>query len=466
MAKESAKEIPQEELDRQEEFVCLVKEHFEGKKCFVHSYGCQQNVADSERIKGRLEEMGGVFTDEVNEADFILYNTCAVRENAEDRAFGNVGALKHCKERNRDVIIALCGCMTQQERVVERIKKSYPYVDLVFGTHSAYKLPELLYRVIKGKTRVYEHTEDERDIAEGTPIHRDGEVKAWLPIMYGCDNFCSYCIVPYVRGRERSRRSENIINEAKEIAARGYKEIMLLGQNVNSYGKGIEGELNFAGLLREIDKIEGDFRIRFMTSHPKDCTKELIDTIASSRKICRHIHLPVQSGSDGILKRMNRKYDSAAYCELIDYARRVMPDVTFTSDIIVGFPGEEKEDFEKTVELIKRVRFNALYTFIYSKREGSAAAKYDDYVSDEEKGEWFRRLLEVQEGIGVSLREEFLGRTVRVLIDSKGKNEGYVSGRDEYNNIVVIKAPESMIGEFADVKLTKALNWAIEGEIV
>ena len=465
VTEKTAKEISDEEISIQKQFADRVRKRFEGRKCYVRSFGCQQNVSDGEKIKGMLLGMGGKITEDASEADFIIYNTCAVRENAEDRAFGNIGALKHFKEQNPDLIIAICGCMTQQERIAEKIRKSYTYVDIVFGTHSLHKLPELLYKKIYEQNRVFDQSEDDRDIVEGLPIERDGKFKAWLPIMYGCDNFCSYCIVPYVRGRERSRKSENIIAEAREIVSAGYKEIMLLGQNVNSYGKNIEGEKNFSALLKAIDGIEGDFRIRFMTSHPKDCTKELIDTIAESEKICHHIHLPVQSGSNEILRRMNRKYTAESYCELIEYAKKKMPDVTFTSDIIVGFPGETEEDFEKTEELVKKVRFSALYTFIFSKREGTAAAEYEDTETDENKGRRFRRLLELQEKIGTELREKYIGSVARVLIDSKGKNEGYVTGRDEYNNIIVVPGGEEKIGEMLNVRITKALNWALEGEI-
>lgn len=316
------------------------------RKCLVHSYGCQQNVSDGEKIKGMMLQMGYELTDGLEDADAVIYNTCAVRENAEDRVLGNVGALKHYKRRNPSMVIGLCGCMTQQQSVVDKLKKSYPHVDLVFGTYLLYALPEMLYNVLSTGGRIFDLSEGAGLIAEDLPVHRDGAVRAWLPIMYGCDNFCTYCIVPHVRGRERSRRPEAILAEARQLVQEGYKEITLLGQNVNSYGKGLEGKLdepvNFSALLRMLNQIPGEFRIRFMTSHPKDCTHELIDTIAQCEKVCNYIHLPVQSGSNRILQEMNRRYTVEDYRELIAYARRTIPGVTFSSEIMVGFPGESR----------------------------------------------------------------------------------------------------------------------------
>ena len=460
---------PPEKLREQERYTELVRELtsqlYGGgiPKFYVHSYGCQLNVSDGEKLKGMLKEMGYGETDSLDEADIIIYNTCAVRENAEDRAFGNLGALKAYKRRKPSLIIAMCGCMTQQEQVAERIKKVFTFVDIVFGTHASYRLPEMVYTRLSGGARVFDLTADDCDIAEGVPVSRDSSYKAWLPVMYGCDNFCSYCIVPYVRGRERSREPDAVVAEAKDLVSRGYKEIMLLGQNVNSYGAGLEEKVNFSELLRRIDAIDGDYRIRFMTSHPKDCTHELIDTIAASRHICRHIHLPVQCGSNRILKLMNRRYTVEQYVELIDYARSVMPDVTLSSDIIVGFPGESYEDFCGTLELLRRVRFNALYTFIYSKREGTVAAKMDDPVPYEEKSRWFTELLGVQQQIADEYFRAMVGREVRVLPEEPGKADGTITGRDDGNTIVNITAPESMIGSFVRVKIDKAYNWAVGG---
>ncbi len=462
-------QTPPEKLREQERYAELVRElsaQLYGQsvpKFYVHSYGCQLNVSDGEKLKGMLKGMGYSETDSLDEADVVIYNTCAVRENAEDRAFGNLGALKAYKRRKPSLIIGMCGCMTQQERVAERIKRVFPFVDIVFGTHASYRLPEMLYTRLSGGARVFETGADDHDIAEGVPVSRDSSYKAWLPVMYGCDNFCSYCIVPYVRGRERSRDPEAVVAEARELVARGYREIMLLGQNVNSYGAGLDCNVNFSDLLRLIDAIDGDYRIRFMTSHPKDCTHELIDTIAASRHICRHIHLPVQCGSDRILRLMNRKYTVAQYIGLIDYARSVMPDVTLSSDIIVGFPGETYEDFCGTLELLRRVRFNALYTFIYSRREGTVAAKMNDPVPYEEKNRWFTELLGVQQQIADEYFKAMVGREVRVLPEEPGKAEGTITGRDDGNTIVNITAPQELIGSFVRVRIDKAYNWAVGG---
>lgn len=352
----------------------------------VHSFGCQQNSSDTEKLKGMLARMGYGFTDRPEEARLVLFNTCAVRENAEDRVLGNVGALKAYKAANPELIIALCGCMMQQPHMAEKVKKSYPYVDLVFGTHVAHMFPELLYTCLSEGKRVFNLSEESAPMAEGLPVLRDNDLKAWLPIMNGCDNFCSYCIVPYVRGREKSRPSKEIIREATELVAAGYKEITLLGQNVNSYGKGLEEQINFAGLLHQVNAIPGDFRIRFMTSHPKDCTHELIDAIAACKKVCNHIHLPVQCGNNRVLREMNRHYTVEEYLELAAYAHQKMPDVTFTSDIIVGFPGESYEEFQDTLELVRKMRFSALYTFIYSRRSGTRAAQMPDPVSGRRRG--------------------------------------------------------------------------------
>ena len=368
-------------------------------KAFVHTYGCQGNVADSEHIKGQLIEMGYTMTQTLEEADIIIYNTCAIREHAEDRVFGNVGALKSLKKQNHDLVVGLCGCMMQQEHVAEKIKNSYPYVNLVFGTHALHKLPELLFKVFKTKKRVFSTDGCDGVIAEGMPNERDSGENAWLPIMYGCDNFCSYCVVPYVRGRERSREADVILQEAQDLIREGYKKITLLGQNVNSYGKSLEDGINFSELIRRLDAIEGDYIFDFMTSHPKDCTKELIDVLASAKHFCGHLHLPVQSGNNRILKEMNRKYTREHYLELVSYAKEKIPGVDITTDIIVGFPGETYEEFLDTVSLVKEVRYGSMFTFIYSKRKGTKAAELPDNVSKEEKTKWFMELLKVQEEI-------------------------------------------------------------------
>lgn len=466
--------VSAEELERQKKFSDKVKKVLTDSYpdrppvAYVHSYGCQQNVSDGEKIKGMLALMGYGFTDSIDGADLVLYNTCAVRENAEDRVFGNVGALKHHKRRNPQMIIALCGCMMQQPHIVERLKKSFPYVDLIFGTHVIHQLPENLYHALTDGKRVFAIPDSEGVIAEDLPIQRDGDIKAWIPIMYGCNNFCTYCIVPYVRGRERSREPQLIIDEIKGLVEQGYKEFTLLGQNVNSYGKGLAEEINFSELLRRINAIPGDFRIRFMTSHPKDATKELIDTMASCEKVCNHLHLPVQSGSDRVLTLMNRHYDREAYLKLINYAKEKIPDISFTSDIIVGFPTETEEDFKDTLSLIKEVEYDSLFTFIYSKRVGTKAAEMEDPTSDEEKSDRFNRLLDLQKEIGQDKYDKYVGKTLRVLVDGIGKTgDGYLTGRTENYVIVDFKAdPEKdLMGQFVNVKITKALNWALLGEI-
>ena len=434
----------------------------------VRTYGCQQNVADGEKIKGMLEQMGFGFTDKEEEADFILFNTCAVREHAEDRIYGNVGALKNVKRRHPSLIIALCGCMMEQEHVAERIRKSFPFVNLVFGTHVIHRFPQLLREVLVDSHRVFARGDDSEDkkIIEGIPVHRDGNFRAWLTVMYGCDNFCSYCVVPYVRGRERSREPEAIEQEFRELVAAGYKEITLLGQNVNSYGKGLEHPISFAELLRRLDAVEGDYRIRFMTSHPKDATREMIDVIAGSRHICHHLHLPFQSGNDRILKEMNRRYDRKKYLELIAYCKEKMPDVSLTSDIIVGFPGETYEEFRDTVSLIEEVEFTSLFTFIYSPRVGTVAAKMPDPVPYEEKSRWFTELLKAQEAIAARRCAAMVGREERVLVEEMNPRTGLLAGRTEGSVIVEFPGEASQVGEFANVRITAAKNWILQGELL
>ncbi len=432
---------------------------------YVRTYGCQQNVADGEKIKGLLAEMGFAFTDGPEDADFILFNTCAVREHAEDRVFGNVGALKNIKRRRPSVIIAVCGCMTEQEHVAERLKKSYPFVNIVFGTHVIHRLPEMLCTNLTQSQRVFLRGCEGEEVLEGIPIRRDGNFRAWVTVMYGCDNFCSYCIVPYVRGREKSREPQHILEEFRELVAAGYKEITLLGQNVNSYGKGLKEDINFAGLLRQLDAVDGDYRIRFMTSHPKDASKELFDVIANSRHIPHFIHLPFQSGNDRVLKEMNRRYTREQYLELIRYARSVMPDVCFTSDVIVGFPGETYEEFQDTLSLIREVEFVNLFTFIYSPREGTRAAKMPDPVSHQEKTKWFAELLKAQEEIAVKRSQAMVGRVERVLVEDRTPRTGLLSGRTAGSLMVDFPGGDELLGQFATVKVTAAKGWTLTGEL-
>ena len=375
-------------------------------KAFVHTYGCQGNVADSEHIKGMLVEMGYELCNAPEEADIIIYNTCAIREHAEDRVFGNVGALKRLKSENPNLIIALCGCMVQQPHITEKLKESYPFVSLIFGTHVLHRLPELLSKVLCSGKRLFCIDNSDGVIAEGMPNFRDSGENAWLPIMYGCNNFCTYCIVPYVRGRERSRDIKTVLFEAKQLINQGYKKLTLLGQNVNSYGKDSETGVDFSELLKRIDAIEGDFTFDFMTSHPRDCSERLIDTLASSKHFCGHLHLPVQSGNNRILKEMNRHYTRERYLELVHYAKEKMPDIDLTTDIIVGFPGETYEEFLDTVSLVKEVEYGSMFTFIFSPRNGTRAASMPDPVPKAEKSRWFSELLKVQEEIAARHKAE------------------------------------------------------------
>lgn len=458
-----------EKVNRSQEYMLKVSEiapliYQRQPLACVNTYGCQQNVSDSEKIKGMLEQMGYAITEKPDEADFILFNTCAVRAHAEERVFGNIGATKQTKRKQKKTIIAVCGCMAQQEHICEKIKKSYPYVDIVFGTHVTHRLPEFVYKRLTGSGRIFEISQENNEIIEGMPLSRDGKFKGWLPIMYGCDNFCTYCIVPYVRGRERSRESSDIIAEIKQMIADGFKEITLLGQNVNSYGKGLEEQINFSKLLRQINELPGDFRIRFMTSHPKDCTKELIDTVAECEKIETHLHLPFQSGSNRILKQMNRRYTKEEYLELIDYAKKRIPDVSFTSDVIVGFPGETYEDFKETVDLVKKVGFTSLFTFIYSPREGTPAAKMPDPISRKEKGVWFNELLLAQEEISRGKNADLIGKEFTVLCDSENEN-GKLSGKTLSAIEIEFEGNRNLIGEFVKVKIEKFTN-LLEGRII
>lgn len=443
-----------------------VRKRGEKPLAYVHTYGCQQNVSDSEKIKGMLYTAGFDFTEDRNEADFILFNTCAVREHAEDRVFGNVGALKNIKRRHPSVIIALCGCMMEQKSVSDRIKKSYPFVNLVFGTHSVSRFPQLLFEVLVNSKKIIDNDVDDNTIYEDIPTLRDKSFKGFIPIMYGCDNFCTYCIVPYVRGRERSRESAAIIDEVKSMVAAGYKEITLLGQNVNSYGKGLKEDITLSQLLQRIDEIEGDYILRFMTSHPKDCTHELIDTIANSKHISKHLHLPFQSGSSRILKKMNRRYTREKYLDIIAYAKEKIEGLSLTSDVIVGFPGETYEDFLETLSLVKEVEFTSLYTFIYSRRPGTPAAELPDVVTDEEKGKWFTELLNTQEAIAAKRCASMVGSVERVLVEEVNEKYGLLSGRTSGNIIVEAQGDESLIGTFRDVKITEARNWILRGEFI
>ena len=432
---------------------------------YVRSFGCQQNVNDGEKIKGVLLDAGFGLCDNVEQADLILFNTCAVREHAEDRVFGNVGALKSLKEANPRLIIGVCGCMAQQPTVVEKLKKSYPFVDLVFGVNGIDTLPALLAEKLQRGRRLLQTPVERFDVVEQIPIRRDSSFRAWLPIMYGCDNFCTYCIVPYVRGRERSRRSEDVLAEFRQLVEQGYKEITLLGQNVNSYGKGLEEQIDFSDLLEKLCQVPGEYQIRFMTSHPKDASHKLIDTIAAHPQICRHIHLPVQSGSDRILQQMNRHYTAGQYRDLIRYAKEKIPGLTLSSDIIVGFPGETEEDFQATLDLVREIGYMQLFTFIYSKREGTKAATMPDPITRKEKTDRMARLLALHDEISHNLVSELVGSTVTVLVESHGRTEGCLNGRLDNNLVVEFAADPALLGQYARVTLTGARGAMLQGQL-
>ena len=434
--------------------------------CYLHSFGCQQNVSDGEKILGLLTDMGYGMTSDISSADLIIYNTCAVRENAELKVYGLIGNLKHLKEQKPDLIIGICGCMAQQEQVVEKIKKTYKQVDLIFGTFALNELPRMLHDVLYERKNAVDITEYNAVIPENIKAVRSSSFKAGVPVMYGCNNFCSYCIVPYVRGRERSREPKAILDEIQELVNAGYKEIMLLGQNVNSYGKTLENPVSFSDLLRMINEIDGDFKIRFMSPHPKDATKEFIDTIVECDKVCKHLHLPLQSGSNRILEAMNRRYTVEKYMEIVDYARSRIPDFSFSTDIIVGFPNETYEDFKATIDVMRKVKYDNIFSFIYSKRTGTKAALIEDKTTDEDKSKWMRELLEVQREISTDYFKRFEGRVLDVLFDAESKNIGWYSGKSDEFIIVESKSDEDIIGQRKKVKITKAFNWALQGEII
>ncbi|MBE6949595.1 MAG: tRNA (N6-isopentenyl adenosine(37)-C2)-methylthiotransferase MiaB [Ruminococcaceae bacterium] len=462
-------EISREELDRQLEIIARVRDINSARSdqplAFVDTYGCQQNEADSEKLRGMLSEMGYGFTRSEKEADVIVINTCAVREHAEMRVFGNIGALTHTKRAKPDQIIALCGCMAQRPGVAERVKRSFRHVDLVFGPHVLWQFPQFLYEILSKRKRIFSTEDSDGVIAEGIPALRDGGVKAWLSIMYGCNNFCSYCIVPYVRGRERSRRPELIIEDAKKLIADGAKDITLLGQNVNSYGKDLEENIDFSEIIKRVNDLEGDFLIRFMTSHPKDAGDKLFETIANCEKAAHHIHLPFQAGNDRILKVMNRHYNREEYLRLIESARRYIPDVVLTSDVIVGFPGETDEEFEDTLSLIEQVRFDSLFTFIYSPRPGTPAAEMPDPFTREQKQVRFDKLLDLQNRISSEKHASYVGSTRRVLVDGLTNDEIYpLSSRTNGGRLVHLSGDKSLVGSYVDAEIIDSNTWALYGK--
>ena len=466
----NTKTISKEELDAQRENAAKVQAVLQSRytdkplACVI-TYGCQQNVADSEHIKGMLADMGYAFTDDRHKAQFILFNTCAVREHAEDRVFGNVGALKSYKAEHPDTVIALCGCMMQETQVVEKIKQSYRFVDIMFGTFNIFKLAELLYSRWTQEDQIIDIWDSTKEVVEELPTMRKYPFKSGVNIMYGCNNFCSYCIVPYVRGREKSREPKEIIMEIERLVKDGVKEVMLLGQNVNSYGKNLSVPVTFAELLQEVEKIDGLERIRFMTPHPKDLSDDLIDVMSKSKKICNHVHLPVQSGSSRLLKLMNRNYTKEHYLELVDKIRSKMPDVSLTTDIIVGFPGETEEDFEETLDVVRKAKYDSAYTFIYSKRTGTPAAAMENQVPEDVVKNRFNRLLETVNEVSRSISNRYEGTVQQVLVEDVDDHDAsYVTGRMTNNILVHFPGSKDLIGTLVNVRLTECRGFYYMGE--
>ncbi len=468
------KTLTAEELSTQRSFMLKIKEknaqfaaqHGRAPKAMTRTYGCQQNENDTERIRGILSECGYDFCDKAEDAEVVIYNTCAVRENAEQKVFGGLGILKHLKELRPDIIIGVCGCMVQQEHIAEKIKKTYTNVDLIFGTHALYRFPQLLFETYESRKTVVDTEDCDGYIVEDMPLLRDDSDKAWVSIMYGCNNFCSYCIVPYVRGRERSRRPEAILDEVKSLVERGFTEICLLGQNVNSYGKDLDEDIDFADIIRMINDIDGVERIRFMTSHPKDISDKLIDTMAECKKVCRQLHLPFQAGSNRVLAEMNRKYTKEEYLEKIRKVKEKIPNISLSSDVIVGFPTETNEDFLETLDVLRKVRFDSIFSFIYSRREGTPAAKLDFVLTDEQIHKNFDKLLEVQNEISKQKNDEYVGRIETVLVDGVSKNDpSMLSGRLDSSKIVNFKGDASLKGKYVKIRITQAHTWSLNGEI-
>ncbi len=439
----------------------------EQKKYLIVTYGCQMNEHDSEKISWILEDMGYILADNREECDLIIYNTCAVRKTAENRVYGQLGELKELKRNKPDLIIAVCGCMMQREEVIDTITSKYGHVDIIFGTNNIHKLPQLISNYNKTKQMTIDILEENREIDESVDANRKYSYKAFVNIMYGCNNFCSYCIVPYTRGRERSREPQNIIEEIKGLASTGYKEITLLGQNVNSYGKTLNIDYSFSDLLKDINDIDGIERIRFMTSHPKDISDELINSYAELDKLCDHLHLPVQSGSNRILKLMNRGYTREEYESIIKKVKLVNPNITLTTDIIVGFPGETEEDFNDTLSLVKEVGFDSAFTFLYSVREGTPAAKMKSQIDDRIKHQRFQQLLDVLHPIGLKKNEKLLGNTLKVLVEDVSKNDKtMLDGRTTGGKLVHFSGGKELIGKIVDVKITSVKTFTLKGVLV
>lgn len=469
------KETEQIELQKQKEIVKRIRDNNnleyqrngKNKTYFVITFGCQQNESDSEKLMGMLDDMGYNKTEIKEEADVVIINTCCVRENAELKLYGNIGAFKKLKQDKPEMLLCICGCMMEQEHAVATIKKKYRHVDLVFGTHNLYRFPELLERAMNEKYTLIDIMNTEGIIVEGIPVRREDKYKAWVTIMYGCNNFCSYCIVPHVRGRERSRRPEDIVNEIKRLGADGCKEITLLGQNVNSYGKDLDLEVDFADLLRMVNEVDGIERIRFMTSHPKDISDKLIKTMSECKKVCEQLHLPFQAGSNRILKQMNRKYTKEDYLQKVIKAKEAIPGLALSTDVIVGFPGETDEDFEETLDIMRKVEFDNAFMFIYSKRIGTPAAEMENQVDEEHKHKNFEKLVEVQNSISKKLNDKYMNEIVEVLVEGPSKNDiTKFTGRTRTNKVVNFSGEGDLIGKLVNVRITEVFSWFLNGEMV
>ena len=458
-----SEELLQQQFDYCDKIAAYWRDRDTVPTAYVETYGCQQNEADSERIRGFLVQSGYTIVQEAENADAVVMNTCAIREHAEQRVFGNLGALVHTKRRHPGQKIFLCGCMAGQSIVSDRIKKSYHHVDGVFSTHHLWQFPEILYRTLSTGKRVFYVEDEAGSIAEGLPQIRDNTLKAWVSIMYGCNNFCTYCIVPYVRGRERSRKPEDILKECRELIAAGCKEITLLGQNVNSYGKDLDCGVDFSDLLAQIAELDGEFLIRFMTSHPRDAGQKLFDTMAKYDKIAKQLHLPFQSGSSRVLKAMNRHYDREKYLAAVNYAKTVMPELVLTSDVIVGFPGETAEEFEETISLIEQVRYDALFTFIFSPRHGTPAASMDDPTSKEEKNRRFDKLCATQNRISEEIHAAYVGKKMRCLVD--GQDGEQLTARTEGGRLVRFEGNTDLIGSYQTLTITGSTTWSLTGTL-
>lgn len=478
MSKRKQTTVPVEKIEEQNKYIEQIRfineqEYLKTgkkKKVLIQTFGCQMNEHDSENLAGMLDAMGYEATLMTNDCDLIIYNTCAVRENAELKVYGNLGHLKLAKRKNPDLKIAVCGCMMQQPHVVKEIKSKYKHVDLVFGTHNLYKFPELLTNTMDSDSILVDVWDVDGEVVEGLRSSRKFELKAFVNIMYGCNNFCTYCIVPYTRGRERSRTPEDIINEIKELAANGTKEITLLGQNVDSYGKTLEEDITFAQLLRMVNEVEGLERIRFMTSHPKDISDEVIYAMRDCDKVCEFLHLPVQCGSTSLLKKMNRHYSKEDYLRIIEKAKAEIPGIAFSTDLMIGFPGETEEDLLDTIDVVEKVKYDNAFTFIYSKREGTPAAKMEDQIPEDVKHERFNRVLAKVNEILAGLNAQYVGKTVEVLIEGKSKtDESKFTGRTRQNKLVnfTVKNPEAdLLGKLMNVKITEATTFSLVGEEV